>query len=99
MAWASTLARVDKNRTTPSRGLKPTRTLEVRAVFTVGISPAANLIGAMMLAEQMGHDATVVTVLPDSNKKYLSTSLCQAEAPRDDYMTPPIKLDRSTAVR
>ncbi len=52
-----------------------------------------------MIAEEMGPDATVVTVLPDSNKKYLSTALCQAEAPRDDYMTPQIKLDRFTAVR
>ncbi len=53
----------------------------------------------MMIAEEMGPDATVVTVLPDSNKKYLSTALCQAEAPRDDYTTPRIKLERFTAVR
>ena len=66
--------------------------------LAVGISSGANVIGAMMIAERMGPDATVVTVLPDSNKKYLSTALCQAEAPRDDYTTPRIKLDRFTAV-
>jgi cysteine synthase A len=67
--------------------------------LAVGISSGANVIGAMKIAEEMGPDATVVTVLPDSNKKYLSTALCQAEAPRDDYTTPRIKLERFTAVR
>ncbi len=67
--------------------------------LAVGISSGANIIGAMRLVEQMGTDATVVTILPDSNKKYLSTALCHAEPPRDDYITPNIKLDHFTAVR
>ena len=67
--------------------------------LAVGISSGANLIGAMMLVEEMGPEATVVTILPDSNKKYLSTALCQAEPPRDDYVTPRVKLDSFIAKR
>ena len=59
----------------------------------------ANLVGAMRLVEQMGPDAAVVTILPDSNKKYLSTALFQAEPPRDEYLTPHIALDSYIATR
>ncbi len=67
--------------------------------LAVGISSGANIVGAMQLVEEMGADAAVVTILPDSNKKYLSTALCSAEPPRDGYLTPRIKLERFTAVR
>ena len=67
--------------------------------LAVGISSGANVLGAIQLAQQLGPDATVVTVLPDSNKKYLSTALCQEEPDRDDYLTPRIRLDRFDAVR
>lgn len=67
--------------------------------LAVGISSGANIIGAMQLAEELGPDATVVTILPDSSKKYLSTALCQAEPPRDDYLSPRIRLDHFVAVR
>ena len=60
---------------------------------------AANVIGAMMLSEELTPDAAVVTVLPDSNKKYLSSALRQAQAPRDDYVSPRVKLERFNAVR
>jgi len=65
----------------------------------VGISSGANIIGAMKLVEELGPDATVVTVLPDSNKKYLSTALTNAEPPHDHYVTPQVTLDRFSAVR
>lgn len=65
----------------------------------VGISSGANVIGAMQLVEDLGPDATVVTVLPDSNKKYLSTDLCLDEPTCDKYVTPTIELDRFCAVR
>lgn len=39
----------------------------------VGISSGANLIGSILLAEEIGGD--VVTVFADDNKKYLSTEL------------------------
>ena len=46
----------------------------------LGISSGANVIGAIRLVEELGPDATVVTVLPDSNKKYLSTALAARAA-------------------
>ena len=58
----------------------------------VGISSGANLAGAIRLQEHMGGDATVVTVLPDSNKKYLSTDLLRIEPVRDDYISPGVQL-------
>lgn len=67
--------------------------------LAVGISSGANVVAAMLLLEEMGGEGTVVTVLPDSNKKYLSTALCNAEPPRDDYVSPRVKLDRFVAVR
>jgi cysteine synthase A len=47
--------------------------------LAVGISSGANVIGAIKLAEQLGPHATVVTLLCDSNKKYLSTDLVRDE--------------------
>ena len=67
--------------------------------LAVGISSGANIVGAMQLVEELGDDATVVTILPDSNKKYLSTALCHTEPPRDDYLTPRVQLDHFVAVR
>jgi cysteine synthase A len=67
--------------------------------LAVGISSGANVAGAMQLVEKLGDDATVVTILPDSNKKYLSTALCHAEPPRDDYLAPRVQFDHFLAVR
>jgi len=67
--------------------------------LAVGISSGANVLGAMQLVEQLGHDATVVTVLPDSNKKYLSTDLIREEQMRDNYLTTHVKLESFTAIR
>lgn len=64
-----------------------------------GISSGANVLGAMKLVEEMGADATVVTVIPDSNKKYLSTDLCHEERVEDHYITPRVELIRFRAVR
>lgn len=65
----------------------------------LGISSGANLVGAIKLVEEMGPDATVVTVFADCNKKYLSTALASAEPPQDGYITPQVQLDSVTAVR
>lgn len=65
----------------------------------VGISSGANVLGAMQLVEELGDAATVVTVLPDSNKKYLSTDLCHDEPIRDEYLTPHIELSCFRALR
>ena len=65
----------------------------------VGISAGANNIGAVKLGEELGPDAVVVTVICDSNKKYLSTALSAAEPPQDGYMTPQVQLDSFSSVR
>ena len=67
--------------------------------LAVGISSGANVLGAIKLVRELGEDATVVTVLPDSNKKYLSTDLCHEEPARDDYLTPRVRLESFTATR
>ncbi len=64
----------------------------------VGISAGANVLGAVELVEEMGAEATVVTVLPDSNKKYLSTDLCRCEEPREGYLAPRVELEGVMAV-
>jgi cysteine synthase A len=63
----------------------------------VGISSGANLAGAIAIQNRLGGDAVVVTVFPDSNKKYLSTDLLREEPIRDGYLAPDIELTRFTA--
>jgi len=58
----------------------------------VGISSGANLLGALMVQEQLGLDAVVVTIFPDDNKKYLSTDLIREEPVKQDFLAPHIKL-------
>lgn len=53
--------------------------------LAVGISSGANVIGAIQLADRLGPDAAVVTLLPDSNKKYLSTALVGEESVKSHY--------------
>ncbi len=59
----------------------------------VGISSGANLLGALQIAAELGEGATVSTVFPDSNKKYLSTDLMNAEPLRPEYLTPRITFE------
>jgi cysteine synthase A len=72
--------------------------LSARLGLGVGISSGANVLGAMQLVEDMGGRAVVVTLLPDSNKKYLSTDLFREEPIRDDYLTPHVTLERFDAI-
>lgn len=58
----------------------------------VGISSGANFLGALMVQENLGRDAVVVTVFPDDNKKYLSTDLLREEPPKDHFHAPRIRL-------
>lgn len=58
----------------------------------VGISSGANLLGAALVAREMGPDATVVTVFADDNKKYLSTGLMAEEPVKPDHVNPHIEL-------
>lgn len=63
-----------------------------RTGLAVGISSGANFVGADWLIDELGDDATVVTVFPDSNKKYLSTDLRKEEPTLPDYRTPRIRI-------
>jgi cysteine synthase A len=55
--------------------------------LAVGISSGANVIGAIKLAEALGPNAVVVTLLCDSNKKHLSTDLVKDEPVKDGYIS------------
>lgn len=58
----------------------------------VGISSGANLLGALKIQDEIGPDATVVTIFCDDNKKYLTTDLLRAEPVKPDYMAPSIQV-------
>jgi cysteine synthase A len=64
----------------------------------VGISSGANVLGAMQLVEELGDEATVVTLLPDSNKKYLNTDLCHEEPALARDLTPRVVLESFAAI-
>lgn len=55
--------------------------------LAVGISSGANVIGAIKIKEQLGENAIVVTLLADSNKKYLSTDLVKPEPVQPGYIS------------
>ncbi|MDP2959645.1 MAG: cysteine synthase family protein [Longimicrobiales bacterium] len=63
----------------------------------VGISSGANLLGAVTVQDRLGSDAVVVTVLCDSNKKYLSTDLMAEEPVKKDHLAPYVELLGFTA--
>jgi len=57
----------------------------------VGISSGANFLGALKAQEELGGDATVVTVFSDDNKKYLSTDLLREEPVKDGFLSPEVE--------
>ena len=63
----------------------------------VGISSGANFLAALMLQEQLGADAVVVTVFSDSNKKYLSTDLVREEPVQEGFLAPRVETLRFSA--
>jgi cysteine synthase len=70
-----------------------------RLGLAVGISSGANILGAIEAQDRLGDGAVVVTVLPDSNKKYLSTDLLKDEPVRKEHMAPHIQLLDYTPVK
>ena len=58
----------------------------------VGISSGCNFLAAIRAQESLGHDAVVVTIFCDDNKKYLSTALLREEPVKDSYLSPEIEL-------
>lgn len=55
--------------------------------LAVGISSGGNVIGAIKLKNRLPEEAVVVTILPDSNKKYLSTDLMKEEPVKAGYIS------------
>ncbi len=55
--------------------------------LAVGISSGANIIGAIKVKEKIGAKGVIVTLLCDSNNKYLSTDLVKEEPVRDNYIS------------
>lgn len=60
--------------------------------LAVGISSGANFLAALRAQDMISPAATVVTVFPDSNKKYLSTDLLREEPVRSGYLAPEVEL-------
>ncbi|MCK5377793.1 MAG: cysteine synthase family protein [Acidobacteria bacterium] len=58
----------------------------------VGISSGANFLGALQIQNELGGKAVVATVLPDDNKKYLSTGLLGEEPVKEGFLSPDIEL-------
>jgi cysteine synthase A len=58
----------------------------------VGISAGANFLGALKVHMEMGLNSVVATVLPDDNKKYLSTDLLGDEPVKDGFLSPDVEL-------
>jgi cysteine synthase len=65
----------------------------------VGISSGANLLGAVLVQEQLGGDAVVATVFADDNKKYLSTDLLREEPVAEGYLSPDVRLLSYRSIR
>ncbi len=68
------------------------RKLASQLGLAVGISSGANFLGALQVQNELGPDASVVTVFADCNKKYLSTDLMRDEPMRADYESKHIEL-------
>ncbi|HJW30567.1 MAG TPA: cysteine synthase family protein, partial [Saprospiraceae bacterium] len=60
--------------------------------LAVGISSGANFLGALKVQEKLGKDKIVVTVFPDSNKKYLSTDLLKEEPVKPGFLSTDVEL-------
>jgi cysteine synthase len=73
--------------------------LASRLGLAVGISSGCNFLASLMVQEQLGPNAVVVTVFPDDNKKYLSTDLMREEPMRKDYLAPGVELMGLTTSR
>lgn len=67
--------------------------------LAVGISSGCNFLAALLVQEQLGPNAVVVTVFADDNKKYLSTDLMREEPARENYLAPGVELLGLTTTR
>lgn len=60
--------------------------------LAVGISSGANFLGALLAQQRLGSEAVVVTLFPDSNKKYLSTDLIREEPIKPGFLSSRVTL-------
>lgn len=67
--------------------------------LAVGISSGANFIAALIIQNELGDDAVVATVFPDSNKKYLSTDLLRTEPVKEIYLSGDVDLADFNAMK
>lgn len=67
--------------------------------LAVGISSGCNFIAAVIVQERLGPNSVVVTVMPDDNKKYLSTDLTKDEPRKQSYLAPEIELSGFSTMR
>jgi len=58
----------------------------------VGISSGANFLGALEVQRRTGLDTAVVTVFPDSNKKYMTSGLLDYEPAKPGFVSPHVRL-------
>jgi cysteine synthase len=65
----------------------------------VGISSGANFLGALKMQNIYGSQKAMVTVFPDSNKKYLSTDLLKTEPIKEDFITRDVELVNFRAIK
>jgi cysteine synthase A len=56
--------------------------------LAVGISSGANFLGAVKVLREIEGGGNVVTIFPDSNKKYLTTDLYRTEPVEAAYLAP-----------
>ena len=66
--------------------------LAARLGLAVGVSSGCNFLAAVQAQNDLGADAAVATVFPDSNKKYLSTDLLRDEPVKENFLSPHIDL-------
>lgn len=59
--------------------IEMSRQLAKKEGLAVGISSGANVCGAIEIADKLGEGKSVVTVLPDTGERYLSTELYENE--------------------
>lgn len=67
--------------------------------LAVGISSGANFLGAVQAQNKLGKIAVIVTVLDDSNNKYLSTDLVKEEPAKENYYSNDIELLEYRAIK
>ena len=60
----------------------------------VGISSGANVAGAIRLQQDLGQDKVVITMLCDSNSKYMSTDMMKTEPVMPQYISADLEFVR-----